>query len=257
MNALPMKNNKEDLLDHYENVTSQRGEDGILKKIFKRLNIEKGNFCEFGAHNGVEFCNTRVLAQKGWSGCYIESNAGRISELQENTKELDVVCIRAMVKEKGDDSFDSLMQKHFNKPLDLVVIDTDGGDYEIMRGINSFRPTVLMIESNPYRPPLDTHYYGYNIGDLQESLYVMNQLAENMGYKMLVWTQNIIFIKERHYHLFDVTQDLMEMFVAGFKRCFIQTHPRENILRMFTRMESERYGYLETQWLREIYENNE
>ncbi len=37
------------LLHYYGNVHSQRGQDGILAEIFRRMNISKGTFVEFGA----------------------------------------------------------------------------------------------------------------------------------------------------------------------------------------------------------------
>src|ERR1035437_7900395 len=49
------------LLRFYANIYSQRGQDGILREIFSRLNIEKGNFAEFGACDGVLMSNCRLL----------------------------------------------------------------------------------------------------------------------------------------------------------------------------------------------------
>lgn len=247
----------EQLSDYGHNVTSQAGEDGIIKEIFKRLKIKKGVFCEFGALDGLMFSNSKELADNGWTGLYIE--AGReygdcvrnwehnkkITVIKEYVGEKDAMGSNSKVMEA---SFDTICKQHFDHELDFLVIDVDGGDYEIMRGIKKYLPKVLMIECNPFRHPLDETYYGYCIGDVQESLTVMNKLGEKMGYKMLCWTQNIFFIKEEYYQLFDVETDMMEIFKQGFKG-YIQ-RDEAAVGRMIARMGSKRFGQQETDFIK-------
>lgn len=243
------------------NVTSQAGEDGIIKEIFKRLKIDKGNFCEFGALDGVMFCNTKVLADNGWSGFYIEAAPQPYAKCVENYKNYKKITVirefvgdrteRGLLTKVPKKSFDNIMKKNFDKPLDLLVIDVDGGDYEIMRGIKKYLPKVLIIECNPFRHPLDEKYYGYVIGDVQESLTVMNKLGEKMGYKMLCWTQNIFFIQEKYYHLFDVETDIMEIFKQGFKGYIKRDEPA--VGRLIARMGSKRFGEQDTNFIKETH----
>lgn len=251
----------ENLSDYANNVTSQAGEDGIIKEIFKRLKIKKGVFCEFGALDGIMFSNSKELADKGWIGLYIEAGKEygkcvenfkdnpRITVLKEYVGEFNVMGKNSKVQET---SFDTICKKHFDQDIDFLVIDVDGGDYEIMRGIKKYQPKVLMIECNPFRHPLDEKYYGYVIGDVQESLTVMNKLGEKMGYKMLCWTQNIFFIKEEYYHLFDVETDMMEIFKQGFKGYIDRDEPA--LHRLFGRMASKRFDEQDIKWIKEIYE---
>ena len=250
----------ENLSDYANNVTSQAGEDGIIKEIFKRLKIDKGNFCEFGALDGIMFSNTKELADNGWIGFYIEAGPEHSKCVENWRHNKNITVVRELVGEKNafgentkamEKSFDSIMKKHFDKPLDFLVIDVDGGDYEIMRGIKKYLPKVLMIECNPFRHPLDEKYYGYVIGDVQESLTVMNKLGENMGYKMLCWTQNIFFIQEKYYHLFDVETDMMEIFKQGFKGYIKRDEPA--VGRMIARMGSKRFGEQDTNFIRDIH----
>lgn len=250
----------ENLSDYGYDVTSQAGEDGIIKEIFKRLEIKTGTFCEFGSHDGIFLCNTKELADNGWTGLYIEAGKeyGKCVENWKHNKKIKV--LKAYVGEKNamgksskvmEKSFDTICKKHFDHDLDFLVIDVDGGDYEIMRGIKKYLPKVLMIECNPVRHPLDETYYGYVIGDVQESLTVMNKLGEKMGYKMLCWTQNIFFIKEEYYHLFDVETDMMKIFKQGFKG-YIQ-RDEAAVGRMIGRMGSKRFGEQDTQFIKEIH----
>lgn len=251
----------ENLSDYANNITSQAGEDGIIKEIFNRLKIEKGVFSEFGALDGETFSNSKQLVDNGWTGLYIEAGKeyGKCKELFKNNKRITV--LKEYVGEKNamgknskvmEVSFDTICKKHFNKKLDLLVIDVDGGDYEIMRGIKKYLPKVLMIECNPFRHPLDETYYGYVIGDVQESLTVMIKLAEKMGYKTLCWTQNIFFIQEEYYHLFDVETDILEIFKQGLKGYI---HRDEAQLgRLVGRMGSKRFDEQDTIWIKELHQ---
>ena len=54
------------LLDHAHDVHSQFGEDGVLAELLRRLGIERGWCCEFGAYDGVHLSNTRLLLEQGW-----------------------------------------------------------------------------------------------------------------------------------------------------------------------------------------------
>lgn len=63
---------KNSLLRYYGNIHSQRGQDSILQEIFRRIGIEKGNFIEFGAFDGIYLSNSRYLFELGWGGCLLK-----------------------------------------------------------------------------------------------------------------------------------------------------------------------------------------
>jgi hypothetical protein len=245
----------ENLIDYYENINSQRGEDGIIKEITKRLNIKKGNFVEFGANDGQFNSNTKNLLNLGWTGCFIESDKKlffKLKDLYKNNN--NVTCINEFVKDYGENSFDNLMKKYFNKQIDIISIDIDGEDYEIFKSIKMYLPKLFIIECNPYRNPLDENYYNSKIQHLQESLYVFNKYAESIGYKIICYTQNVFFVKKEYYNLFDVSKDLMELFVDAMK--LLERYEDKDIFnRMIYRMEKGYYGKIETSWFKKIYNN--
>ena len=239
----------ENLNNYYKNINSQRGEDGIIKEIFKRLNIKNGNFIEFGADDGVTLSNCKNLYDNFWNGCFIESNTNQFKKCDEEyIGNDDIICLNLAVDKEGENSFDNIMEKYFNKELDLVSIDVDGDDYEIFKSINKFLPKLFIIECNPYRNPLEQKLYGFH-KDTQESLYNFNEIAKKKGYKAICYTQNIFFIQDKYANLFDTSTDLLELFSNGFKRSYYENDDKDMIKRMFTRM---RRRHLSTNWLSEI-----
>ena len=89
MENLKVKNDW--LYDFARNVHSQRGEDGIIEKIFDTIKPQNKWFVEFGAWDGIHLSNTRLLAEKGWSGVFIEASEKRFNELKNNYKDNDKI----------------------------------------------------------------------------------------------------------------------------------------------------------------------
>ena len=48
--------------------------------------LPMGRFLDIGAYDGVTFSSTRALAERGWSGVYVEPDPKIVERLRENTK---------------------------------------------------------------------------------------------------------------------------------------------------------------------------
>jgi len=242
----------ENLNNFYKNVYSQRGEDGIIEEICKRIGLQTGYCMEFGAGDGMSLSNTKNLINKGWSAFMVESSTPLynicVKRYQDNPK---VICLNAAV-DCDNNSVDKLIDTYFMRP-NILSIDIDGNDYEVLYSINMFFPDLIIVECNPYRYPLDPNYYGY-IHDLQESFHAFNIIAREMGYIPICYTQNIFYINEEHYHLFKDTPDTMDMFINGFVKSFhLETDPDEKY-RILNRIKDQ-FG-LDNEWLKEIIEEH-
>ena len=186
------------LNDFKKNKYSQYGEDGILEKIFKELDVSEGVFCEFGAWDGIHLSNTYALYEKGWSGVYIEGNKKRFKDLTKNITDSSSKLVCHYVEVNGDRSLDNLLNLSgmfsYDTALDLLSIDIDSDDLSVFKSLKNFRPTVLVIEYNP-TIPLDVEYTnpkGENKGNSARSIV---NFATSQKYILISVTDtNLIFI---------------------------------------------------------------
>ena len=140
------------LLNFYGNIHSQIGQDGILQEIFKRLDIKKGFFCEFGAWDGIYLSNCRKLVEEGWVGVFIEGNDKKFNDLSlEYQNYRDIHCISAIVGAPkrgvmGKPLFMVLENNNINpEQIDFLSIDIDGCDLEVFEEIG-IKPKVILLE---------------------------------------------------------------------------------------------------------------
>src|SRR5690242_19239935 len=71
------------LLDYASDVTSQSGEDGIIRKVFEIIGTSSRWCVEFGAWDGRKFSNTYNLIQnEQWSGVLIEGAQAKFQKLK-------------------------------------------------------------------------------------------------------------------------------------------------------------------------------
>jgi hypothetical protein len=140
------------LLFYYGNIHSQRGQDGILAEIFRRLGITDGVFVEFGAWDGMYLCNSRWLYEKGWRGIFIEGQEERYKKLcRLYAHDKNISKVHSFV---GAPSFRidgvrlaELVQTSGTNPNDVkfLSIDVDGPDLEIFLDAG-FKPPVVLLE---------------------------------------------------------------------------------------------------------------
>lgn len=140
-------------------VYSQADEDGFIHEIFHRIGIEHRTFVEIGVSNGRE-CNTRLLLQYGWRGCWIDGDSNyavaieRFFSQEIRGGRLRFTCnyvVRENVNRLLSDSIGGV-------GLDFLSIDIDGNDYHVLDALslNAFKPRVIALEYNPiFAPPIE------------------------------------------------------------------------------------------------------
>ncbi|MEN9614144.1 MAG: hypothetical protein RLZZ347_451 [Candidatus Parcubacteria bacterium] len=199
------------LASYKENRTSQWGEDGIIREIFKRIGRNSGVCVEFGAWDGQHMSNTYTLwRHEKWSAVLIEGDKKRFEELKEATKEYPaVVPYNAFVTDTGQDSLDAILKKLNRTEIDLLSIDIDGDDYYIFKTLVS-KPRVVIIEYNPTIPAHLSiiagrgEYFG-------SSAKAMVELGEKKGYTLAAITEtNCIFVRNSEFEKLHVPHLVLE-----------------------------------------------
>ena len=202
------------LLDHAHDVHSQFGEDGVLAELLRRLGIERGWCCEFGAYDGVHLSNTRLLLEQGWGGLLIEGEPGRFVHLQNSIADLDgVTGLNRMVGFTAPDDLDTILdQAGAPEEPDLLSIDIDGNDYHVWAALERHRPKVVVVEFNPTFPNWVEFVQPADMSLQQgSSIASLVELGKRKGYEAAAVTDiNGIFVREDLFERLGVEDNRLE-----------------------------------------------
>jgi len=205
------------LLDNRFDKYSKCGNDGIIEAILKTAGIEKGTFVEFGAWDGIMGSNCRKLFEEGWEGVFVEPEVGRYNDLRRNYDSYtNITCIQSMIGHKTD-LFDDVVGLYVDK-IDFCSIDIDGLDLDVFETFTRHLPTVIcmeggqMLEPNHKRIPQELSRY-----NVQQSLSVIDESCRKKGYRILCSYQDTFMIKEELFHKFDVSENMMDLYLDGIK----------------------------------------
>lgn len=220
------------LLDYRKDVYTGTGNDGIIEKILKSIGIGNGFFVEFGAWDGVKGSNCRKLWEEGWKGIFIEGDQNKYLQLIKNYKPdslqwpwydkkyvfKDVTCINNFVGIEKN-KFEDIVSGHVPKSgIDFCSIDIDGLDLEVFETFESLRPSVVCIEGGqmlePNHPRVPKKIASNNI---QQSLSVMTEVFNSRGYEILCTYQDTFYVKKEFYDLFDVSNNITELYYDGLE----------------------------------------
>jgi len=183
-----------DLSKYEQQIYSQNGEDGVLRKIFEYLDVDAGFCVEFGACDGFLYSNTLQFRKNGWLSFLIDGS-------YENP---DINLYKYWITK--DNILEIFRMHKVPIEFDLLSIDIDSNDWYVWREIGKiYHPKVVVIEYNPscgpnsdlvieYNPQFrwDGHsiYYGGS--------YLANyNLGRYLGYSLVYSTHlNQIFIRD-------------------------------------------------------------
>lgn len=203
------------LLNYSKDVYSQYGNDGIIEAILNTIGKHGGMFVEFGAGDGIKGSNCRKLWEESWCGLFIERRSDNFKRLfNEYSKDKRAKCLNLEVG--FENLFDDIIDEHLGITPFFCSIDINGFDLDVFETFKKHLPDVVCIEGgqalSPYHERVDCFVSTDNI---QQSLSVYVDVFEEKGYKLLGCHQDCFFVKEKYYHLFDVSADLLTLYMAG------------------------------------------
>lgn len=249
------------LLFYYGNIHSQRGQDGILGEIFRRVGVQRGRFVEFGAWDGMFLSNCRYLYELGWGGAFIEASPQRFRTLLKHyavpghggfMARGDVRCINSMVGApqygvKGEQLGPLLARHNFDpETVAFVSIDVDGPDLEIFLDMG-FRPAVVLLEGGfNFAPKYDRRVPNEIAwSNSQQPLAVIVAEAERAGYVPVCFYQDTFLVRADLAGPFE-RFDAMALYMDAFR--FMPVDYRQGLMRaragsrVVRRLEAEFFG---------------
>lgn len=180
------------------------------KLIFDLLiNIPDINkfYVDIGANDGVSKSNTRRLALNGWKGLCFELDPLHVRSFKNTYHDLNDVRI-CEVKVTPVNVSELLVANDVPKDFGVLSLDIDSYDYFVLEKLlNSFRPTILIVEINEkIPPPLEftvlyseehswdySHFFGLSICQLEKLC-----LAQNYAIAFLEYNNAILVAKEKY-----------------------------------------------------------
>ena len=182
-----------------KNIYSQNGEDGIVEELLKRLNIENGWVCEFGAWDGKHLSNTfNLVRNKNFNAVFIEGDQNKYEDLLKTVKEFPkIVPIQAMVDHNdSSNSLDNLLkQTDIPDDFDILSIDIDSYDYQVWKSLKVYKPKIVIIEINSSVKVNNSNWIHTPNKYQGTGFRPTYDLGIEKGYKFILHTGNMFFIR--------------------------------------------------------------
>jgi len=136
------------LSDFEFKVFSQWGEDGIIQKLIRHIDIPNKAFIEFGVQDFRESNCRFLLMHNNWQGLVIDASKQHIAGIRKSPiawrHHLD--SISEFIDR--DNINELLARGKFGDDIGILSIDIDGVDYWILDAITQCKPRILIVEFN-------------------------------------------------------------------------------------------------------------
>lgn len=211
--------------NYKKNVHSQNGEDGVIEEMLKRLDINKGFVCEIGIDNIEKYSNTFNLIKKGFNALLIEGNTNKYNEITKVIKNIkNVKAVNSDVN--SDITIDSILKKEdVPNDLDILSINNSGNEYNIWKSLQKYKPKILIIKINSGINPTNNEHIHSSKCD-GTSFFPMYNLGTEKGYKFVLHTGNMVFVRNDLYERLHITYtNPLENF---FPKWFLEQEQSQN-----------------------------
>jgi FkbM family methyltransferase len=147
-----------------------------IRSVFEHLKLN------YKAYGGLIFENA-AIADKEESRLFYIPRDETVGVLASFSREVVVSTPRGatqdlIVEEVQCTTIDKLLRKHGTEKLDLILIDTEGADWEIIKSLSfdEFRPSIIIFERNN----LTFSDYKNAVSFLRQKRYELRQESNNV-----------------------------------------------------------------------------
>lgn len=209
-----------DLLTYGGNVTSEHGEDGVIKRIFVVIGAQSRSCVELGALNGVHGSNVwQLVKNEGWNGVLIEADQTYFERLQkEFLGTPGAECVNAFVSFEGPQSLNNIFARtQLPKEFDLFSLDIDGNEYHLWDSLTHYRPRVMLVEFNPTIPNDVAFIQPRDMSVFQgSSLMAFVELGKRKGYELIAANEtNAFFVLKELFPKFGIADNSIDALHTG------------------------------------------
>lgn len=206
----------------YKKSYSQCGEDIIIGRLLKMLNISKPFYIDIGANDPVIYSNTYSFYEKGAHGILVEPNPA-LSKKIKNKRPKDIVLEVGVGVKKGAltyfmfdnhslntfspeeasgaekkgykvtkkteiaiKTFGEIIAENDVKNIDLLSLDVEGLDLEILKSVDfkSCRPKIICVETQ-----------SFGTSENKKVVSPINAFLQSQGYVVAAMTPiNTLFV---------------------------------------------------------------
>ncbi len=200
------------MLQFEDNITSQCGEDGVIRRALEVVGCRDRWCVEFGAFDGKYASNTYSLIERGnYSAVLIESDPTRFAALRRTYADRPgIIALNRAVSFEGSDCLDRILaETPIPRTFDLLSVDIDGNDYHVWDACKQYKPKLVVIEYNPTLPNEVDFVQPRDLRVRQgSSLTAMARLGRSKGYRLVHATVvNGIFVDEKYFPRFGIPDD--------------------------------------------------
>lgn len=201
--------------NNYEkNVHSQNGEDGVIREILNRLNLNNlQNWCvEFGAWDGIYLSNTFALVEEGWNAIYIEGRRDRFNDLLDTARKYPSIrAIETFVSHdrNTENSLDKILSRtDLPKDFELLSIDIDSFDLDIWESLTTYSPKIVVIEINSsVMPGVIWRHSNKTPGNTFSATL---RVGQKKGFTLVCHTGNLIFVRNDYMDLIKLDKQFID-----------------------------------------------
>jgi hypothetical protein len=163
---------------------SQFGQAEWLLQLAKTMGIAEGSVFEAGAASPHAISNSRCFINAGWQSYLVEASTEHCKEWESlNLRNVVIYNKKINYDPSGIDSLLSEIKVPYD--LDVFFLDIDGGEYQLLEGMNSFRPKLICAEyDNSYPLSIDfvPRQIRHSVESAQCSSRAMFRLMSEKGY---------------------------------------------------------------------------